>query len=269
MFPFDTARAPGAHAGLEQGVLTMNLRMAAAAATFGMALLGAASASAITAYSDPTAFHALGPITQTTTWPGYPAATNTILGPTFVDGALKFSGDQLEVYGANYPTYLPQTNVLVNNLIGPIHGEVTQTGSNLLSFELANMTGMRDFTLSLYYFNGVSADFGIFGEGTIPASQGFQFYGFAVGAGQYFTGFKIESNNSNQDIAEDKATFVGISKVELGHTGSRIDPGCRDTSHPCTGGGVPEPSAWALMILGFGAVGASLRMTRRGRARTA
>lgn len=30
-----------------------------------------------------------------------------------------------------------------------------------------------------------------------------------------------------------------------------------------TGGAVPEPSAWALMILGFGAVGASLRRSRQ------
>jgi hypothetical protein len=28
-------------------------------------------------------------------------------------------------------------------------------------------------------------------------------------------------------------------------------------------GGVPEPGTWALMILGFGGAGASLRMRRR------
>ena len=29
------------------------------------------------------------------------------------------------------------------------------------------------------------------------------------------------------------------------------------------GGGVPEPAAWSLMILGFGAIGASVRRRRR------
>jgi hypothetical protein len=33
-----------------------------------------------------------------------------------------------------------------------------------------------------------------------------------------------------------------------------------------TGGGIPEPSSWALMILGFGGLGAALRSSRRARA---
>jgi hypothetical protein len=35
------------------------------------------------------------------------------------------------------------------------------------------------------------------------------------------------------------------------------------------GGGVPEPAAWGLMILGFGGIGAALRMQRRQRAQLA
>jgi hypothetical protein len=235
-------------------------RLTLAAAAFGAALLSATSASALTTYSDPAVFHALGTITQTTSWPGYPAGTNSVLGPTFVDGDLNFSGDQLEVFGKNYPGYNQPENVLVNNLIGPIGVDVTQQGSNLLSFDLGNMKGSRDFTLSLYFFNGVGDDSLILGKSTIPASEGFQFYGFALPTGSYFTGFNIASDNSAEDLAEDKATFVGISQVELGHTSIG---GCRDTSHACEGGGVPEPSAWALMIVGFGAAGAALRVRRR------
>jgi hypothetical protein len=40
--------------------------------------------------------------------------------------------------------------------------------------------------------------------------------------------------------------------------------GCDPNAAACTGGpGVPEPTAWALMILGFGGVGAVLRRRRR------
>ena len=40
-------------------------------------------------------------------------------------------------------------------------------------------------------------------------------------------------------------------------------PGCDPNGAGCGGPGVPEPAAWALMILGFGGVGASLRQRRR------
>jgi hypothetical protein len=242
----------------------MKLRQAAAAATFCAAMLSAASASAVTvtSYSDATAFHALGTITQTTSWPGFPEADNTVLGPTFTDGALSFSGDQLEVFGKNYPGYNQPQNVLVNNLIGPINADVTATGSNMLSFDLANMKGSREFTLSLYFFDGAGDDSEVLGKSTIAASTGFEFYGFALPTGAYFTGFSISSNNTPEDLATDSATFVGISQVELGHTGSPLG-GCRDTSVACTGPGVPEPSVWALMILGFGGCGAALRARSR------
>lgn len=238
----------------------MNLRLAASGATFAAALFTASIASAqSTSYSDPTAFHALGANTQTTTWPGYPEADFTVLGPSYTDGALTFTGQTLAVFGKNYPTYMPHENVLSDNFIGPLHVDVTQPGSNLLSFELANMIGSRDFTLRLNFFNGSGDDFNAFGEGAISASEGFQFYGFALPTGMYFTSFEIESNNTPQDLANDQATFIGLYKVELGHTGSPIGGGgCRDTSVACTGG-VPEPASWALMILGFGAVGATLR----------
>ncbi|MBS0360852.1 MAG: PEPxxWA-CTERM sorting domain-containing protein [Proteobacteria bacterium] len=42
-------------------------------------------------------------------------------------------------------------------------------------------------------------------------------------------------------------------------------PSLCNADHPlaCGGPGAPEPAAWALMILGFGAAGASLRLRRR------
>lgn len=62
----------------------------------------------------------------------------------------------------------------------------------------------------------------------------------------------------------DSFTFnlKGLSNARLYSTGVYVPPVCTTN---CGGGqqpGVPEPAAWALMILGFGGVGAMLR--RRG-----
>ena len=59
----------------------------------------------------------------------------------------------------------------------------------------------------------------------------------------------------------------GGPPVSTGRVGAvlRLCPDCTPTP---TDGGVPEPSAWSMLILGFGSVGAVLR-NRRARLRTA
>jgi len=48
-----------------------------------------------------------------------------------------------------------------------------------------------------------------------------------------------------------------------GTVGADIDAVGAISTRPDGGGGVPEPAAWALMLLGFGALGSALRRTRR------
>jgi len=48
-----------------------------------------------------------------------------------------------------------------------------------------------------------------------------------------------------------------------GTVGADIDAVGAISTRPAGGGGVPEPAAWALMLLGFGALGSALRRTRR------
>lgn len=56
------------------------------------------------------------------------------------------------------------------------------------------------------------------------------------------------------------ASFNGISELRFSGPGSySID----NISATAVGGAVPEPSAWALLILGFGATGAAMRAARR------
>ena len=73
--------------------------------------------------------------------------------------------------------------------------------------------------------------------------------------------------------ADALAGFTGLSQIAFGtqQTTSRGFPPQADSGYlafdnisvsPVSAGGVPEPGAWALMILGFGAAGAALRRRR-------
>jgi hypothetical protein len=84
-----------------------------------------------------------------------------------------------------------------------------------------------------------------------------------TGLGIEFLG--LVSNDPNQGIAGVFLDLVGaepagfaVDNIRFGVRGQVIDPGGPS--------GIPEPSVWALMITGFGLVGASLR---RGRKTTA
>ena len=245
----------------------MYLRFATAAGAVAVAILTAAPALAVTQYNNVATFHGLGAIGQTTNFDAYPQGVGTDLGPTATDGALQLSAADLRVYGVNYSSYGNTLNVLVNDYYAPIFGAVTQTNYNLMSFEIGNLIGARDLTLTVRYFDGVGDNFATFGESLPLTSQGFAFFGFGgLAAGQYFEGFRIESNNTQQDLDADQATAPAIGQIELGQTGSRIGGGCVDTSRVC-GGPVPEPSSWALMLIGFGALGAALRGVRQSAAK--
>jgi hypothetical protein len=62
----------------------------------------------------------------------------------------------------------------------------------------------------------------------------------------------------------DYAGFFRISEDFLiGHFAASGDLRTETYSVSQVGGAVPEPAAWALMIVGFGAAGAMLRLRRR------
>lgn len=56
---------------------------------------------------------------------------------------------------------------------------------------------------------------------------------------------------------------AGISRIHLRNTSGGIEADHLQYGLLAAPGGVPEPSAWALLILGFGTVGAGMRTRRR------
>jgi hypothetical protein len=55
-----------------------------------------------------------------------------------------------------------------------------------------------------------------------------------------------------------------LSNPNVGDDPSLIDPsGLRVTASDAVVGGVPEPATWAMMLIGFGAIGIAMRFRRR------
>jgi opacity protein-like surface antigen len=159
--------------------------------------------------------------------------------------------------------FTPELNVNVNPSAAHSGDKSTvfltypgETG--LLSQTLSTVAG-QDYTLSFWIAFATSD----------PASSALNFY---------WDGDKVASFQNNPTIdyvhishvltaTSDSTdlTFLGFSDLGIivlddisvtGLSGSLTDGGGDR-------GGVPEPSAWALMILGFGGVGAALRGARR------
>ncbi len=116
-----------------------------------------------------------------------------------------------------------------------------------------------------------ATDFSLLGGWSTPTLAN----GLAYGDGGLFVALDSDivrydpSNGAGTaEVPTDPIAFDGALAFKPDSVGGPITGGCRDTSKPCEhgGGGVPEPQAWALMILGFGAAGAMLRTRRRAQA---
>ncbi len=229
------------------------MRYALTALASALAAAALAAASPASANPNPTkyqvadAFHALGTITQVTNFDAYIEGDITYLGDPHTVGQLTFTSTQNSVFGKGYPGYGNVRNALVNNYLEPLHVAIDGAGHNLFSFQIGDLVGDADVTLWI----DTNVDSFGFGISPYPSNEGFKFYGFLAPDDQYFTGFHFSAN--------DEITAPAFSEFELGHTGGACN------TRVCAGGGVPEPAAWALMILGFGAVGVLAR-ARRSRA---
>jgi hypothetical protein len=168
----------------------------------------------------------------------------TVQGFTQGGTALNFTGTT--VGGANV--------ISANGGQARVEGAADMTTSNpndtlllqSLSFGLANGGTFNNLELNLFNGGGTTgtASFTL----TDNTGQTFNFNDLALGTGENFFGFVGVGGETISNVAF--TTTAGIADVRQ----IRLDE---------TIGGVPEPATWAMMLLGFGAVGFGMRRSRR------
>lgn len=189
-------------------------------------------------YLDPAAFHALGVIDQVTNFDTFPEAVPTFLSNPYVEGDLFITSTGNIVIGKGMPPYFPVRNSITNNNVGEISAIFTSQEHNMFSVRIGRITGNGGAFLDIFTNDGLfTSEYVVF-----PANEGFKFHGFTAPGSDYFTAVNVRGT--------DGMTAIGVAEFELGHLARGS-------------GAVPEPSAWALLILGFGGVGSALRAVRR------
>lgn len=154
-------------------------------------------------------------------------------------------------------TFTSPTDQIVGNANGQADVSSTDGLLNSLFFSLASGFGFA------------TANFNLF---PLPGNQPSEATSVVI---TYFTpGMGMQT----QSIATNGQNFIGISGnageifTSVGFTGNPATTGIQDMRQLRLGGvtqitAVPEPTTWALLILGFGAIGGALRR-RTARARS-
>ena len=150
------------------------------------------------------------------------------------------------IYAAGSAPFLPIRDVFSSSIHSPLNGTIGdhfhQGPFDLLGFRVGNLVG-PDFTdVTLNFASGATYSTVV---ASMPIQVGLLFHGFLAPPGEFFSGFSLSPHGIDSRVATDYFV-VGTSAC----TG----PGC--------GSPTPEPSGWALMIVGFGASGAALRRRR-------
>lgn len=165
--------------------------------------------------------------------------------------------------------------------------DFTQVGSNVVvnangTLDLAGLTSQGNFSLA-ESVRGNVAYIGLGNAGTVmgylgltgPASFGtgntfitansfsgtsFALNGSAFGSPYVF----VPAGYASGSAISGTATFLGQTFASLGLTAGRYGYTSRaDTVTVNIGGAVPEPSTWAMMLLGIGGIGMVMRRSRK------
>ena len=159
------------------------------------------------------------------------------------------TGGHNTIYTAGSAPFMPFRDVFASSLRGPIDGmigDLPQFGPfDLIGFDIGNLVGPDPADLTLMFGSG-----GTFSTvvASTPIQAGLVFRGFRAPLGDFFTGFTLSAHGID--------SRVGLADLFYGTTAC-FGPNC--------GSPTPEPTSWALMILGFGLTGAVAR-GRRARA---
>lgn len=172
---------------------------------------------------------------------------------------------------------VPAPTVITNQYAGAVFS--SEAGFNVLTLAVA---ATYDTTVPNIICSGLATTVNCFSDVYVDftsAVNGLSFY--TVGdnsAGdladvRVFSGATLlgtvdvvgDADPFNTTIVIDLAGFADVTRIEIVDIADPLGLGFDDFTFESgpTGGGVPEPGVWALMLLGFGGAGAALRAQRR------
>jgi hypothetical protein len=151
-----------------------------------------------------------------------------------------------------------QTNTSVS--IASMNGETLTSAASNGQARFASTDGSLDMARIFLTQGGTftSAEFNLFnalaGTNSVSITVNGVAQTFALGNGQNFFGIQATGNDVISSIAFDTngAGVTDLRQVRLGGFSAAA--------------AVPEPSTWALMLIGFGATGVAMRRSRRKQA---
>ena len=192
-------------------------------------LVNAPAQAAVVLISDPGSFAALGTINKLNV-PGDPIDQNAyMLGDTLISAG---AGQPLQFLNAGEFGFGVTRNIVINGFDGPI-GVGISGNYQLVSF-LFGRLNPGTVNQSIAVTTNVGTYNFVVPMGSIFSGGTFSFAGFATSGTERILNVSFASGQS-----------VGISEIGLGNLAAV--------------GAIPEPTVWAMMILGFGLVGGALR----------
>ncbi len=173
-----------------------------------------------------------------------------ILTASFDGGApvdvLVFCVDIFHTFDSSTPPVTYQTGFVTTDSDGTTSGTGVAL-SHVLSGELGYLADLGQATSDAARLAGI--------QGAIWETE---YSGLTISGGSSFVGYYAGLASAWGAAHPDFAGYAtGIYSTGAGGAGL-------GTTQGFTTGGVPEPASWALLIAGFGLVGASLRGRRRG-----
>jgi hypothetical protein len=197
-----------------------------AAATL-LAAVSTAAVADVVAIADRATFAALGTIATTSNFDDFGAGYHEA-GDPFTRGGVTYTSDLNLTVGAGTVYGIGTLRTLMSNdYFSGLAGTIAP-GYSLFGFDAAVNQGLVDITITTnqatYVFDGV-----VLADG----AAGLTFQGFQATGGEYFTGFRIDTQGDGY--------LAGMTDVSVGVSA------------------VPEPASGLLLLAGLGVLGLARR----------